>query len=296
MNEQAGIIIAGCGYIGKLLARELVDQQYSVLGLVNSVNSVRQCEQLSIDCQQLDFDDLPSLRQLQLNAQARRIIYLAPPPASGRQDSRLKNFLASIANQRPEKFVLISTTGVYGDCDGRWVDERAPVNPQVDRARRRADAEQQAQAFCQAHNIPLVILRVPGIYGPGKLPLARIESGAPIVNQQDSPYTNRIHACDLVMICRIALLDNKITGIYNCSDGHPGTMYEYFIKVADASQLPRPPAISLQQAQQQLSAGMLSYMAESRRISNKKLLKDFTISLKYPDLDAGLQAGADFKE
>jgi len=290
VSEQANIIIAGCGYIGKLLARELLDQQQSLMGLVSSAASVQQCAEQAIDCRQLDFDDLPSLQQGLAEYQARRIIYLAPPPPSGQVDSRLQNFLSALGNQSLEKFVLISTTGVYGDCGGRWIDEQTPINPRVDRALRRADAERQAQAFCQARNIPLVILRVPGIYGPGKLPLARIASGAPIVNQQDSPYTNRIHAYDLVSICRIALLDERITGIYNCSDGRPGSMYEYFIKVADATGLPRPPAISLQQAKQQLSAGMLSYMAESRRIGNDKLLQDFGISLQYPDLDAGLQA------
>ncbi|HEY9032706.1 MAG TPA: NAD-dependent epimerase/dehydratase family protein [Pseudomonadales bacterium] len=290
MSKQANIIIAGCGYIGKLLAAELLDLQHQVIGLVSSAASMQHCEARGIDCRQLDFDDLSSLQQALPDCQARRIIYLAPPPGAGQVDSRLQNFLTALGDSLPEKFVLISTTGVYGDCGGRWVDEQTPINPRVDRARRRADAERQAQALCQARNIPLVILRVPGIYGAGKLPLARIESGAPIVNQQDSPYTNRIHAYDLVSICRIALLDERITGIYNCSDGQPGTMYEYFIKVADAAGLPRPPAITLQQAQQQLSAGMLSYMAESRRIGNARLLRDFGIKLQYPDLDAGLQA------
>ena len=238
----------------------------------------------------MDFDNAVGLANEQLMITGRRIIYLAPPPRSGQLDTRIKNFLAAIKTQQPDKFVLISTTGVYGDCGGEWIDEQTPLNPTVDRARRRVDAEQQVQAFCEARNIPLVILRVPGIYGPGKLPLARIKKGAPVVRQQDSPYTNRIHAYDLVNICQAALTENNISGIYNCADGNPGTMYEYFMQVADAYNLPRPPASPLQQAEQQLSAGMLSYMGESRRIGNEKLLKDFPLTLQYPDLRVGLKA------
>jgi nucleoside-diphosphate-sugar epimerase len=159
----------------------------------------------------------------------------------------------------------------------------------ADRAHRRADAEQQVQQYCQQQNIPLVILRVAGIYGPGKIPVERIKSGEPIVNQQDSPFTNRIHVADLVTVCERALVSPTITGIYNVTDGHPGTMYEYFTGVATRLNLPAPPAISLEQAQQQLSAGMLSYMAESRRIDNVKLLKDFAMALQYPDLAHGLE-------
>jgi nucleoside-diphosphate-sugar epimerase len=144
------------------------------------------------------------------------------------------------------------------------------------------------QQFCEQHNIPLVILRVAGIYGPGKIPVARIKSGSPIVKQEDSPFTNRIHAIDLVNICEQALLDESITGIYNVTDGHPGTMYEYFNGVASALNLPSPPAISLQEARHQLSEGMLSYMAESRRIHNDKLLQDFRLELQYPKLEQGL--------
>jgi nucleoside-diphosphate-sugar epimerase len=200
----------------------------------------------------------------------------------------MTNFLRAIDKHVPDRFVLISTTGVYGNCNGEWIDETAALNPTADRAKRRADAERQVQAYCREHSIPLVILRVAGIYGPGKIPAARIKSGAPIVNQQDSPFTNRIHAVDLVNICETALLDAEITGIYNVTDGHPGTMYEYFTGVAETLGLPAPPAISLAEAQEQLSEGMLSYMAESRRIDNKKLLKDFGLTLEYPSLQQGL--------
>ena len=285
MINNTHIAIAGCGYIGKLLALQLLNKNIPVTGFVSSEHSLSECKNRNIACEIIDLDQPLD----NLNFAGQRVIYLAPPPRTGKTDTRITNYLHAIENQPPEKFVLISTTGVYGDCNGAWVDESTPLRPNAERAFRRADAEQQVQQFCQRLGIALVILRVPGIYGPGRIPLARIKSGQPIVNKQDSPFTNRIHADDLVTICKQALLDTDITGIYNVSDGHPGTMYDYFVGIAETMNLPAPPAISLADAQHQLSEGMLSYMAESRRIDNHKLLKDFALVLQYPDLQAGLK-------
>jgi nucleoside-diphosphate-sugar epimerase len=285
MPEYNPVLIIGCGYIGKRLGRKLLSQQIPVTGIVSSEASQRGCTQNDIPCEILDLDQIDS----DIDVSGHRIIYLAPPPRSGQQDTRMSHFLGAIEKQSPVKLVYISTTGVYGDCRGRWIDETTPLNPTADRAYRRVDAEQQVTQFCAHHHTPLVILRVAGIYGPGKLPLARIKSGQPIVNKQDSPFTNRIHADDLVSICEKALLNTDITGIYNVTDGHPGTMYDYFITVASAMGLPAPPAISLMEARDRLSEGMLSYMAESRRISNQALLRAFELELNYPTLKQGLE-------
>ncbi|MBT8120006.1 MAG: SDR family oxidoreductase [Gammaproteobacteria bacterium] len=285
MPDDFQITITGCGHIGKLLAQQLLKKEFRVTGHVSSDSSVAECSSRNIPCEIIDLDK--PLADIDLSGH--RVIYLAPPPRSGKSDSRMTNYLQAIASHPPEKFVLISTTGVYGDCQGAWIDESTPLKPVADRAFRRADAERQVQQYCQRLDIPLLILRVPGIYGPGKIPLARIKSGQPIVNAEDSPFTNRIHSADLVDVCERGLLHSEITGIYNVTDGNPGTMHEYFTGVAAAMNLPAPPAISLQEAQQQLSEGMLSYMAESRRINNKKLLEDFKIALKYPRLQDGLK-------
>lgn len=285
MSDNRKIAITGCGHIGKLLAQQLLMKKLPVTGFTRSVSSQDDCRKRNIPCETIDLDNpVADIDLAELN-----IIYLVPPPRSGKSDTRIAHFLQAIENHPPCRFVLFSTTGVYGNSHGAWIDESAPVKPGADRAFRRADAELQAKQFCQRQGIPLVILRVPGIYGPGRVPLARIKSGQPIVSQQDSPYTNRIHSEDLVNVCEKALFDTKITGIYNVTDGHPGTMFDYIKGVALTMNLPVPPAISLRQAQHVLSEGMLSYMAESRRIDNSKLLNDFAISLKYPDLQSGLK-------
>lgn len=288
------IYITGYGYMGKKLLQALLDRQLA------SETQITTIARTPLDAQQhnpymaWDLDNthcLPEHTQINFPENNAIIYYFVPPTPTGQHDLRAQTFIRQLEQNTHtiQKIVLISTTGVYGNCHGQWVDETTPLNPSVDRARRRADAEQQFQHYAQSHHVPLVILRVSGIYGPNKLPLKRIQAQTPVVREQDSPYSNRIHADDLVEICLLAGLEQNISGIYNCSDGHPTTMYDYFMHVARASSLPEPPAITLDHARSELSSGMLSYMDESRRISNKKLLKDFKLHLKYPDLEQGLK-------
>lgn len=290
------VVIVGCGYLGQKLVQQLTSRNIAdaqqIHALVKSPTSQAQCLALGVHSAALDLDQPDAVLPETLTPGQALLYYFAPPPGQGTQDSRAGHFLERLSNhaEQPAKIVLISTTGVYGNCHGAWIDEQTPLNPVADRARRRVDAEARFQAYCQQYRIPLVILRVSGIYGPGKLPLKRLQAQLPIVREEDSPYSNRIHAEDLLEICLRAGFDEQIEGIFNCADGNPTTMYDYFMRVARAKHLPAPPAISLEQAQTQLSAGMLSYMAESRRIDNHKLLTVFAMELKYPNLEKGLES------
>ncbi len=228
------------------------------------------------------------------------LFYFIPPPKIGKQDLRLRSFLRNMSIPA-RRIVLISTTGVYGNCDGEWVDETRVVQPIADRAYRRVDAEQQLVEWAKDNHCDTTILRVPGIYAVDRLPLARLKKGLAIVKESESPWTNRIHADDLAMICYQVMQSMKdiqkpasaqnelIAEIFNISDGSPSTMAEYFNAVADYAGLSRPPQISLKQAEKELSKGMMSYMKESRRISNKKMLDKLAIKLRYPSLKDGLK-------
>ena len=285
------VLIGGCGQLGKeivdvMLSRHLFAAE-NITALVRTQYSQELCSAKGIESIAIDLDETDLITADIFKSADTLLYYFIAPPRQGKTDSRLTQFISQIKQSQsysPARIVLISTTGVYGNCHGKWVDESQPVNPQADRAKRRSDAEQQLQSYCQLVNIPLVILRVSGIYGPGKLPLKRIRAKTPIVCREDSPYSNRIHIHDLIEICIQAGIREDITGIFNCADGHPTTMYDYLIKVAQANHLPEPEAISLLKARKQLSAGMLSYMDESRRIDNKKLLHVFNLKLKYPFL------------
>jgi len=291
MKSFENVVIAGSGYLGRKIIDVLLKRQImaarNIITLVKTEQSQALCRQKGCQSYAIDLDNTDSDIPDFFSRGKTLLYYFMPPPRQGKTDSRVQCFISHLKkslSNLPEKIVLISTTGVYGNCYGQWVDETAVVNPKVDRAFRRVDAERQFQSFCQAVNIPLVILRVSGIYGPGKLPMKRIRSKTAIVRQQDSPYSNRIHSDDLIEICFEAGFSEKIDGIFNCADGHPTTMYDYFMKVAQANHLPPPPVISLVQARKELSPGMMSYMDESRRININKLISHFKMQLKYPNL------------
>ncbi|MGV6808564.1 MAG: SDR family oxidoreductase [bacterium] len=264
------------------------NQEVDLLGLACSSESIAQGQQMGLTMLQCDLDQ--ALPETTLFDQ-RALFYFVPPPNPSQHkdntDPRLQALLAHLGD-RPSKVVLISTTGVYGDSQGAWIDESTPLRPQADRAKRRLAAEQAVQAWGNQWCKPYIILRVPGIYAPDRLPLARLKKGLPIVHEREAPWTNRIHADDLAYICQTAMQSSLYQQIYNVTDGQPSTMTDYFNQVADAVGLARPPQISLTEAKQTLSAGMVSYLQESRRIRNDKMCHELNITLAYPNLKAGL--------
>ena len=134
------------------------------------------------------------------------------------------------------------------------------------------------------------LFRVAGIYGPGRLPLERIRTGLPLVRPEDAPWSNRIHADDLVAACIAAMARGSDGTVYNVCDGAPSTMTDYFFQVAAAAGLPRPPVVPLAEAEGRLSDGMLSYMRESRRLSNRRLVENLGVELRYPNVTQGLRS------
>ncbi len=284
------MLIIGCGDIGERVVRLCQEKKVRVAGLVRSDASVARLRAAGIEPVQVDLACVTKLDALP--SAAATLLYLAPPPSEGETDPLIRQFLAAIATDAlPEKLVLLSTTAVYGDCQGEWISETHSVNPQTARGRRRLDAEQAVRDWSTKTGVPMVILRVGGIYGPGRLPIARIEKGLPILKEAESPFTNRIHQDDLAQICIAAAERGKAGEVYNVSDGQPSTMSRYFKDIAQAHGLPMPPEVSLEEAQKVMSAGMLSYLSESRRLDNRKMVKALRVVLEYPDLGAGLDVG-----
>jgi nucleoside-diphosphate-sugar epimerase len=286
-KPQKTVLIVGCGDIGRRVAALLPASRFDTIGVVRSDASREKLATAGIRAVCLDLDRLESGTDWE--CQSADVFYFAPPPPVGQQDLRMRAFLDTLRDAVSiRRIVYISTSAVYGDCQGDWITETQPLNPATPRGHRRQDAEQQLLAWCRAQATEWIILRVPGIYGPGKLPLERLRKGTPVLREEDSPYTNRIHADDLAAICVAAMHSPISNTVYNVSDGQPGNMADYFFRVADAAGLPRPPVVNRGEAQTVLSPGMLSFLQDSRRIDNSKLLRDLGIVLQYPDLAAGL--------
>ncbi|QQO57976.1 MAG: SDR family oxidoreductase [Thiohalocapsa sp. PB-PSB1] len=283
---MATMIILGCGYIGRLVAAVSIEHGEAVVGVVRSEASVSSVAAIGAEALRLDLahDDLDGL-----HATDELVFHFAPPPGHGSEDSNTSRLLDSFTRcGHPRRLVYISTTGVYGDCDGAWVDETWPARPGTSRSMRRWDAEQQLRRWSSESGSELVILRVAGIYACDRLPLQRIREAQPVLSADQAPWSNRIHADDLVQICLAAMTRAPNGALYNVCDGNPSTMTDYFCRIADTAGLPRPPQISLAEASGQLSEGMLSYLKESRRLSNRRLLRELGLQLRFPTLADGL--------
>ncbi|MEZ5479458.1 MAG: hypothetical protein R3E95_18835 [Thiolinea sp.] len=132
------------------------------------------------------------------------VFWFMPPPPQGEEDIRLRRFLLAVQGA-PRRLVLISTTGVYGDCGGRWIDEHEPLRPVACAGNPAGRCGTGAAGLGQRYGSGWVILRVPGIYAQDRLPLARLQRGEPVLQSDEAPWTNRIHADDLAQICQLAM-------------------------------------------------------------------------------------------
>ncbi|MGJ8668023.1 MAG: NAD-dependent epimerase/dehydratase family protein [Oceanococcus sp.] len=227
----------------------------------------------------MDSDDvLPQLRG--------KLVVTLPPSAQGACDLRLRRLLPHL--DKVDTLVYISTSGVYGDCAGEWVNESRALAPITERAIRRVDAEQQLQVWAEQHKARLVILRVPGIYGPGRLPIKRLQEGRPVMHPEQAPFSNRIHADDLANSICLALERGR--GVYNISDGEPDSMSRYFLLCAEHLGLPAPPLIDRASAEKTFSPALMSFYRESRRLDICKARAELGFSPRYPNLSAGLPA------
>ncbi len=193
----------------------------------------------------------------------------------------MMNFLTRVSEC--EVMVYLSTSGVYGDCNGRWVYETDSPNPKNMRSIRRYDAECQLQDWSCRHDVRIVILRVPGIYAVDRLPRARLERGDPVLDPKESGWSNRIHAEDLADAIVLAIENGA--GVYNVSDGNPSSMSEFFLACARHLGLPAPPTLSRSQAKQIFSPQLWSYMEESRRLNIDKARRELQFHPKFPTLE-----------
>ena len=182
----------------------------------------------------------------------------------------------------PQRLIYISTSGVYGDCSGSRVSESHPTNPKNARAFRRLDAERQVRSWGIRNRIQVSILRVPGIYAHNRLPIERLQQRTPVLSSTEDSYTNHIHADDLARIIVAVLRSGRPGRIYHASDDSCLKMGEYFDLVADHFALSRPERITRQEARKVISPGLLSFMLESRRLTNDRIKRELRVRLRYP--------------
>lgn len=318
------LLIVGCGDTGMHLLERLAGHArvYALTSQETRRDALRAAGAVPL----LGNLDAPgTLRRLR--GLARRVVMLAPPPADGTRDTRSARLSAALrrpsrtvqgrarrvatglspwrtAFQRgqadivttPLQLVYGSTTGVYGDAQGRWIDESTPVQPATARARRRVDAEarwrQPAAARARAGLAAWrpTVLRIPGIYGRERLPLDRLKRGLPRLAAPHDVFTNHVEITDLARIVHKAVWRGMTQRVIHAADGEELRMGDYLDAVADAAGLPRPPAGSPEDVQAAVSPMMWTFMRESRRLKNERLRRELGVTLRYPRVADALKA------
>ena len=289
MARQSSLLIIGCGDVGLRVVRALGGR----LRVFALTSSPQRCDALrAAGVRPLigDLDDPSTLGRLAGLADA--VLYLAPPPATGRTDPRLRALLAALSLRTPPtRVVYASTTGVYGDCRGEWVTETRPLNATTDRARRRVDAESRLRAWGRATGVRVTTLRIPGIYASdreGGDPRDRVRRGTPVLAPVDDGYTNHIHADDLARACIAALWRGRPQRAVQVCDDSDMKTGDYYDLVADLSGLPRPPRVTRARAGEHFSAAQWSFLNESRRLSNERMKRELRLQLTRPTIREGL--------
>ena len=287
------ILIVGCGDVGLRVAG-LLPANVKVLALTSSPARLPELRGKGITPLVGNLDQPATLHRLAGIATC--VVHLAPPPTADpllKTDPRTQALLQVLSlRSPPQKLVYGSTSGVYGDCQGQRVTETRPTNATTPRAERRVDAEAQLRWFGRSAGVPVHILRIPGIYAPdreGGTPRARLAKGVPVLTAVDDVYTNHIHADDLARACLAALYLGKPQRITHASDDTDLKMGDYFDLAADLYGVPRPQRLSREDLAAQLPAMQMSFMSESRRLSNRRLKTELGVKLRYATVTEGLK-------
>lgn len=259
------LLILGFGYTASRLKARLDDGDWTVIGTGRTARDGV-----------LAFHDEAAVHQ-EID-RATHILSSVPPAEDG--DPVLSVYGNAIAAARCWTGYL-SSTGVYGDCGGAWVDETAPIGSGRRTSRSAADADWR-QLSARTH-----VFRLPGIYGPGRSPFQKLREGT--ASRIDAPgqVFSRIHVDDICTAV-IAAMRRPKPGIYNIADDQPAPAHEVTAFAAHLLGIKPPPLIPLENAQ--LSPMARGFYAENRRVANGKMTRDLGIRLRYPDYRSGLSA------
>ena len=284
------ILIIGCGDVGLRVAG-LLKASSRLMALTSSSQRVQTLQHSGITPMLGDLDKPQTLRRLA--GVATHVVHMAPPPLEGHTDPRTRALVLALRlRSLPSAVVYGSTTGVYGDCQGEWIDETRRLQPQTARAQRRVDAQDWVNFLGKSGFSRTQVLRIPGIYAmdrEGGTPRERLLRGTPVLQAQEDVYTNHIHADDLARATVLAMWRGKPLRPMNICDQANMKMGDYMDSVAAMWGLAKPPRISREQANLQLSPMVMSFLNESRRIRADRMTQELRLRLHYPTVMDGLQ-------
>lgn len=271
------LLTLGHGYSAQALAARLIPQGWRVIGTTRSAEKAERLRAQGVEPLIWPGTDLaPAV------AQATHILGSIAPDAAG--DPVLVAHAGLFAQARPLWAGYLSTTGVYGDHAGGWVDEDTPLTPGTQRGHQRVMAEAQWQAL----GLPLHIFRLAGIYGPGRGPFRKVLDGTAQRILKEGQFFSRIHVDDIARVLEASILRPDPGAIYNVCDDDPCPPADVLAHAADLLGLPVPPAVRIEDAD--MTPMARSFYAESKRVRNDRMKALLGVALQYPTYREGLAA------
>lgn len=268
------LLSLGHGYTSSALAARLVPLGWTVIGTCRDPARADILRAAGVEPLLLPADLSPAL------ARVSHVLAAAAPDAQG--DPFLRMAGAALRAAHPRWVGYLSTTAVYGDHQGAWVDEATPINPQSLRARQRV----QAEAAWLATGLPVHIFRLAGIYGPGRGPFEKVRDGSARRIIKPGQVFSRIHVADIAETLLASIRRPNPGAIYNVCDDDPAPAEDVLSHAAHLLGLPEPPAIPYDEAE--MTPLARSFYAESKRVRNDRIKTELGVNLRYPDYRAGL--------
>jgi nucleoside-diphosphate-sugar epimerase len=288
IKDVPGFLLAGklfcfgLGFSSQALAKRLLPQGWDVSGTVRSKQDEIRAKNISV----CPFDGSHSTTKIsEAISRATHLLITIPPQPSG--DVVLKNFAEEISRARNLQWIgYISSTGVYGDTQGEWVDESSPLLASTDRNRQRIEVESAWLKIGKDHGLPIMIFRCVGIYGPGRNLLLSVRQGRARRIDKPGLVFSRIHSEDLAQTLEASMKKPHPGEIYNVSDDYPSPPAEAVEYACSLLGVEPPPLIPYEEAD--LSPTARGFYITNKRISNKKIKQELGVTLRYPDYRSGL--------
>lgn len=275
----------GLGYSARVLAVRLQAQGWAVAGTTRSPEAAASLTAVGIDSFLFDrgrpLDDARAAL-----AGTTHVLSSVPPDVEG--DAVVAHHGRHIAAAGIEWIGYLSTTGVYGDRDGDWVDEESALEPTGGRGRRRVAAEASWQALARAHDLPLHIFRLAGIYGPGRNALVSLRAGTAQRIDKPGQVFSRVHVADIAAVLEASIARPQPVRIYNVCDDDPAPPAEVIAHASTLLGRAPPPLVPFAEAK--LSDMARSFYRDNKRVRNDRIKSELGIRLIYPDYKSGLKA------
>jgi nucleoside-diphosphate-sugar epimerase len=274
----------GLGYSALALAETLLAEGWGVAGTCRAAKKQADFARRGVEA--LLFESDRPLVESAFEG-VTHVLQSIPPGAEG--DPVLAMHGAMLARRRQIRwFGYLSTTGVYGDRGGDWVEEHDDLQPTGERGRRRVAAEVGWSRLLYAEGLPLHVFRLAGIYGPGRSALDSLRADTAKRVIKPGQVFSRIHVADIVQVLRTSMARPNAGAVYNVCDDDPAPPWEVVEYAAELLGIPAPPAVPFEQAE--LSDMARSFYDDNKRVRNERIKRELGVQLMYPSYREGLRA------